>query len=99
MNFKEFLVYNEAKGVLWGTRTKRHERVLRVKDLGEWAWKELAMLIKKKLYGISVKGIEQVAKQEVMLFDIAFACLGKAEVKKRLKERVLIEAGTDIANT
>lgn len=58
--------------------------ILRTKDLGEWAF----------LKYVEIENNEDLMSDEKnhgYLYEIAIACLGKAEVTKRLKEFLLLE--------
>ena len=99
MDFKKWLKKNKirVKGDLLKFPTSYgfvsfygRKYVIPVRALGEWAWERLMKRFKFiRSYDLNVRKMEaEVAfKQELpeLLTEIAIACLGEKEVKKRLE--------------
>jgi len=88
--FEKFLkksaYHLQDDGVLVATG-KRDADLIHVKDLGEWAWKDIVPII-SKLDFLFFDYIDAVDKhnENNLLWNIAVACLGREEVARRLKE-------------
>ena len=96
MDFEKFL---KKKGYReWNPKTKVSGKItsLSTKSLGEWAWDEVKIILKnakfpsgwsddaKNLEGVSDFFIDEFLDNPKL--EIAVACLGRGEVKERLKK-------------
>jgi len=87
MIFKKFL---EKKSFVAQNMFGERDGVISINDLGEWAWigfKRSVIELDFPLLFTYWKSCDFASqKEEKLLFDMAFACLGKKEIQKRLKE-------------
>ncbi len=76
-NIVYYSFFTDSNFVLDNPKLQTND-VINVEDLGEWAWKRLELDTELR-YG-------QTWDEEELLKEIATACLGKKEIKKRIEK-------------